>query len=134
MYSILVFFWLVYARNKGLSTGDQGGGHVCFNSGKRKVESIATSQLSFPLYSGRVCKRLIKLRHGESLSLYFSMSGDEFELQYFSLSRVTQSFARSRILMKLQALHPRYKTRKRLCINRPDQSDCAKLVNLNLLW
>lgn len=63
------------------------------------------------LHSGRMCKRLIHLTTGGQLQFEVPLAHGGFELQHFRLVRVTQKFARSRMLRKLQASHPRYKYR-----------------------
>jgi len=67
--------------------------------------------LGLPLHSGRMCKRLIHLTTGGQLQFGLPLAHGGFELQHFRLVRVTQKFARSRMLRKLQASHPRYKYR-----------------------
>lgn len=68
-----------------------------------------TQPLALPLYSGRMCKRLIHLRVDRRLCFALQLPQGSFDLQHFRLVRVTKKFARLRMLTKLKALHPRYK-------------------------
>ena len=65
--------------------------------------------LAFPLYSGRMCKRLVHLDADGKFQFDLRLSRDRFELEHFRLARLTRKFACSRMLMKLRNLHPRYK-------------------------
>lgn len=92
-----------------------------------------TQSLDFPLYSDRLCKRLIHFSAAGHLSFALQMAQESFELQHFRLVRVTQKFARSRMLIKLQALHPRYKAS--LARHRhKGEVDWANTVALPTLW
>jgi O-antigen biosynthesis protein len=71
-----------------------------------------TQSLAFPLYSGRLCKRLIHSDSRFQLGLHPDFPQEEFKLQHFRFVRVTRKFAHSRMLKKLKALHPSYKMRQ----------------------
>ena len=89
--------------------------------------------LEFPLYSGRLCKRLIYLSHSGYLSFDLKLDRGSFDLEYFRLIRVTKKFARSRMLTKLRALNPRYK--ESLARHRhKGEVDWANTVALPTLW
>ena len=90
--------------------------------------------LALPLHSGRMCKRLIYLTSSGYLSFDLQAAQVDFELQHFRLARVTQRFAYSRMLMKLQALHPRYKVRKRSHSINAAVVDLAKSADMQTLW
>jgi GT2 family glycosyltransferase len=66
-------------------------------------------RLSFPLFSGRLCKRLVYVADARYLSYRLESTQGEFLIQYFRLVRLTRKFALSRLMTKLQALHPFYK-------------------------
>lgn len=78
-------------------------GVIYFDSHNKKGDVLS---LNFPLFSKRMCKRLIYLKEGGKLSLDLGLSKESFELQHLRLVRVTQNFARSRMLMKLQTVYP----------------------------
>ena len=91
--------------------------------------------ICFPLFSGRLCKRLIYLGSSSVLRFGLNLAPDAFELQHFRLVRVTKRFARSRMLIKLQALHPRYKNS--FTSRQPPTggiSDLANTASLLALW
>ncbi|SKA03193.1 Glycosyltransferase, GT2 family [Trichlorobacter thiogenes] len=69
--------------------------------------------LKFSLYSERVSKRLIYLTTSGRLSIGLRLSASNFELKHFRFVRVTQNFARSRLLKKLKAKHPHYRALQR---------------------
>lgn len=72
-------------------------------------ENGATS-LNLDLYSGRLCKRLIYIKKSTNcLSFEIDIADDIFEMQNFRLVMITRNFAFTRLITKLQAIHPRYK-------------------------
>jgi O-antigen biosynthesis protein len=89
--------------------------------------------LMFPVYSGRKCKRLVFLNFDSYLSVDFHLRDGNVELQYLRLVRVTRKFVRSRILTKLRALHPEYRT-SLVKHRRSSLIDTASLATLPQLW
>jgi O-antigen biosynthesis protein len=65
--------------------------------------------LAFPIYSGRICKRLVYLDCRQNLIVELNLQQDSIDLHQLRIVRVSKKFARSRMLTKLRALHPRYK-------------------------
>jgi O-antigen biosynthesis protein len=57
----------------------------------------------------RIFKRLVFLDESVYLKLVLPLTEDKFTLTHLRLVRVSERFARSRMLLKLRALHPRYK-------------------------
>ncbi|HVI43003.1 MAG TPA: glycosyltransferase family 2 protein [Anaerovoracaceae bacterium] len=86
----------------------------------------------FPLYSGRKCKRLVHLRSVGELYLAIQIAPNDCEVQHLRLVRVTEKFARSRMLTRLRALHPRYKTN--FDSYRPGTGSKEKLSTLSVVW
>ena len=100
---------------------------------KRDDASGISEMLNFPLYSERLCKRLI---HSPA-PVFFSFSLLHFqhgvEFQNFRLVRVSENFSRLRMLTKLQAIHPRHKLKSSRNFRLPNV--CAsKSVNIQSLW
>lgn len=93
-----------------------------------------TQSLGLPLYSGRMCKRLIYLSTGGQLCLDLQLAQGDFELQHFRLVRITQKFARSRMLRKLQAGHPRYRMRQGMFPLGVKNAGPANTAALPALW
>ena len=94
-----------------------------------------THSLGFPLYYDRLCKRLIHFSAVGQLSFALQMAQGDFELQHFRLARVTKKFARSRMLTKLRALHPRYKESLARHRHRGEGDvDWANTADLQTLW
>ena len=92
-----------------------------------------TKHLGLPIDRDRNCKRLIHLKQAGKLYVSLPLVRGEFELHHFRLLRVTQRFARSRMVTKLQALHPRYKaslTKHR----HKETADLAMSASLPALW
>ena len=72
--------------------------------------SIEFTQLHFfPLYKNRLCKRLVFLKKKEIFNLIFPVSSENLKFKHFRLIRVTEKFAKSRMRIKLEAIHPSYK-------------------------
>lgn len=91
-------------------------------------ENGATS-LNLDLYSGRLCKRLIYIKKNTNcLSFEIDIADDSFEMQNFRLVMITRNFAFTRLISKLQALHPRYKKGIR------QTNILEKKGRLNTLW
>lgn len=105
-------------------------GHICL-VGKSKEKMDLT--LGLPLYSGRTCKRLLHLRAGGYLRLDVPLAQEDIELQHFRLVRVRQKFALSRMIIKLQALHPRYKENWAKHRHRGDV-DLTQAADMPTLW
>lgn len=105
-------------------------GQVSLIGGGRKN----TQYFGFPLHSGRMSKRLIHLSSAGQLNFDLPLAQGNFELQYFRLVRVTQKFARSRMLRKLQMSHPRYRMQKNSPQLGVKPADLAKTADLSTLW
>jgi glycosyltransferase involved in cell wall biosynthesis len=106
-------------------------GQVCLYSGKKMEYS---KLFGLPLHSGRMCKRLIHLTTGRQLQIYLQLANCNFELQDFRLVRVTQKFARSRMLFKLKALHPRYKVLRVISQRSTKSVNLTSQDDLPTLW
>lgn len=93
----------------------------------------ASIPLDFPLDSSRVNKRLVWLATSADLVLELPLAERDVALAHFRLARAHTRFARSRMLMKLRALHPRYKSslaRHRL----RGETDFADAAGMQALW
>jgi O-antigen biosynthesis protein len=88
----------------------QGSRAVCYFSLDGDPEKQTTKPLWLPLYSGRTSKRLIFVRTRGNLNVDLSTIKNNSEIEHFSLVRVSESFAKTRMFRKLKALHPLYKT------------------------
>ena len=89
--------------------------------------------MDFPVVFDRVCKRLLWFKTDTSLQLAMPLGEQDFSLLHCRVLRVTAKFARSRMLTKLQALHPRYK----LSAARHrhfGEVDLARAADLPALW
>lgn len=62
------------------------------------------------LQAGRVSKRLIHVEQLSHLNIASSAADDSLDLLHFRLVRVSRAFAASRMRMKLNLTHPRYRT------------------------
>jgi O-antigen biosynthesis protein len=82
-------------------------GYVHFEN---QDQSSDIEPFALPLYNGRTCKRLIYLKDCAQMRITVPLAAGSFDLQQFLLKRVRKIFAYSRMLTKLQALHPLYKT------------------------
>ena len=89
--------------------------------------------LDFPLDAGRIGKRLFWFKFDTSLQFTVPLDSKSDSLQHCRILRVTTKFARSRMLTKLRALHPRFKSSfaKRRFGQEEDFADAA---NLSALW
>lgn len=104
---------------------------ICY---KKQLNKENCHSFGFPIYSGRICKRLIFLKTGGLLQLKLQQLQGSFELKYILVIRVTQSFASSRMLKKLRILHPNYK-KKLLPYKLPKPVlNIAHLKNISALW
>ena len=94
---------------------------------------IEICNYALPLDRERDCKRLIHLEKPGKLRVSLPLERGKFELQNFRLQRVTQLFSRSRMITKLQALHPRYKVN---CTKHRHNGtvDLLQLTSLTVLW
>lgn len=72
-------------------------------------EPEVTERRRFPLYSKRLCKRLVLVRAKQSVCLSFDAHAGELTLEACRLVPVTAGFARSRMVRRLGALHPLYR-------------------------
>jgi O-antigen biosynthesis protein len=82
-------------------------GYVHFEN---QDQSSDIESFALPLYNGRTCKRLVYLKGCGQMRINVPLAAGSFDLQQFQLKRVRKIFAYSRMLTKLQALHPLYKT------------------------
>ena len=96
-------------------------------------EQSSSHEFALPLDNGRTCKRIIYLGVGGKLKLLISLKYKNIRIIDFQLLRVTKKFARSRMLMKLRALHPRYKFSAANNRNR-GASDFANSADISNLW
>jgi O-antigen biosynthesis protein len=64
----------------------------------------------FTNLSGRTNKRLIRCDVGGEFQFNLALDEDGFQILHFRLQRVSQKFAISRMLNRLQGLHPHYKS------------------------
>ena len=87
----------------------------------------------FPLHSGRVNKRLVYVDSLGTLRFEMQKAGSDLELRHFRLLRVTQRFARSRMLIKLRALHPRFRS-SWASFKLKGKDDFAESESMALLW
>lgn len=73
--------------------------------------------------AGRISKRLLRIDSVSSLQIEFVATAETIEVVHFRLVRVTEPFAASRMMIKLDALHPQYRAdfalRKRLPESKP---------------
>ncbi|MEY4907049.1 MAG: hypothetical protein RL260_767, partial [Pseudomonadota bacterium] len=69
-----------------------------------------TRSAGLPLRSEVLAKRLVHLLHGARIRFDPMACAGEFEVTHFRLARVTDTFARQRMLDKLHARHPRYRS------------------------
>jgi O-antigen biosynthesis protein len=92
----------------------------------------ALLSLGFPIYAERLCKRLVWLKARQSLTVELCVKQTSAVLQHLRVVRVSQKFAQSRMLTKLQALHPRYKASlvKHRLFGAVDLAATAKLSDL----
>jgi O-antigen biosynthesis protein len=90
--------------------------------------------VAFVIHSERLCKRLLYSESGGKLELHLELAEESFELQYFRLVRVTRKFAQSRIIKKLHATHPHYKTRRDSSPNNNVSFRLASANDLPRLW
>ena len=105
-------------------------GHVYLDGGYQEND---IQPFAFPLHSGRMCKRLIYVSTGAQFRFSLQLAKENFELEHFRLVRLTQKFARSRMLMKLKALHPRYKA-SAVRHQYGGEGNLAKTADLLTLW
>lgn len=105
-------------------------GRVCLGGGCNEGN---TQTLGMPLYSERMCKRLIHLGTLGQFHFALPLAEGDFELLHFRLVRVSQKFARSRMLTRLQAQHPRYKSSLASHRHRGD-ADSASTADMPTLW
>ena len=90
--------------------------------------------LNLTLYSGQISKRLVySSADGEKFRFNLDLEQGTFEVQHFSLAMVSKKFARSRILTKLQALHPRYIERSDNYLY-PSDAHTINTTDLPTLW
>jgi O-antigen biosynthesis protein len=85
----------------------------------------------FPVYLGRLNKRLIKSDGLRQFQLNFPLAHNDFQLLHFRLVRVTQKFANSRMLNKLRAVHPRYQAS---LVNHRHLGKADVIADARTLW
>lgn len=71
-----------------------------------------SDHFNFPIVSERLCKRLIRIDSNDRFRLLLQLASEHFEVEQICLIRVSGKFARSRMIKKLQELHPTYKLKK----------------------
>jgi len=81
--------------------------------GSIHLKSQNNRSFDLDMYSNRTFKRLIYNSSVSQFEVNFFHSEEDFELLQFRLLRVSKKFARSRMLTKLNALHPNYKLKVR---------------------
>lgn len=90
--------------------------------------------MDLTLRSGHLCKRVLRIGSGgATLAILLETAERDVEVQEFRLVRVFEGFATSRMLTKLQALHPSYK----LTLNRYRTTGVKgqkEVSNLLSLW
>jgi O-antigen biosynthesis protein len=70
---------------------------------------LGTKNIPVTPTNNRIFKRLVHLNESGNLKLTLPLAEDKFTLTHLRLVRVSEKFARSRMLLKLKALHPHYK-------------------------
>ncbi len=95
-------------------------------------EGRATS-LGISFHGERLVKRLVRVDALSALQIDLGADCGKEALRDFSFKRVTQGFARSRMLTKLYALHPLYKAR-RAQQKRLRQPDLDAAASVDVLW
>jgi glycosyltransferase involved in cell wall biosynthesis len=70
---------------------------------------MGAQSLAFPLTSRRLCKRLVYFAVRKNLRIDLGLQLSSANLGHLCVVKVSEKFARSRLLTKLAALHPRYK-------------------------
>jgi glycosyltransferase involved in cell wall biosynthesis len=90
--------------------------------------------LYLPLFSGRVCKRIIYIeKNWTRLHFYINFDKNAFELKSFRLAMVTKKFSLSRVCAKLQQLHPRYKLKEKKWLSEIN-IDFFDIMNSSNIW
>lgn len=84
------------------------------------------------LQAGRVTKRLIHVEQLSHLHLATAGAADSLNVLHFRLARVTRAFAASRMRMKLNVMHPRYRTSSALKRGTIDKR--ADTAAIGVLW
>ncbi|MFM0152452.1 glycosyltransferase family 2 protein [Paraburkholderia sediminicola] len=95
--------------------------------------SHAVLPFEFPIHAGRTCKRVVRLERAETLQVSLNLAQDDFQVEHFTIARLTESFSRSRILRKLIALHPAYKKLSHRSKGAQPDSATAE-IPLSTLW
>jgi len=88
---------------------------------------------SMDFSAGRISKRLLRIDSASSLQIEAGATAESIEVVHFRLVRVTGSFAASRMLTKLYAMHPLYKA-KRAQQKRMRQPEQDSGTSLEVLW
>lgn len=70
---------------------------------------LVADKFFIPIVSERMCKRLVRINSNEIFRLSLQLPSDQLELRHIRLIRVSNKFARSRMVKKLQELHPMHK-------------------------
>jgi GT2 family glycosyltransferase len=119
--------WYMLAIQVAIPHVRQDGAVVLTDSKGNEVS------LGMTFHAGRLVKRLVRVTELSVFRADLGMPGSKDAVLEFSLKRVTQGFAKSRMLNKLRALHPIYKARraqdKRL--RRPETDPDIKV---EVLW
>ncbi|MGF6987079.1 GT2 family glycosyltransferase [Paraburkholderia atlantica] len=94
-------------------------------------DSEIQRQLSLPVFSGRMCKRLVYLPSAAWVSL--TLPKTNVEVQHLRLVLVTRKFAHSRIIRRLRSGHPRY-MHGAGTVKHASSVDATSPRSLNVLW
>ncbi|WP_167284998.1 glycosyltransferase family 2 protein [Paraburkholderia sp. Cy-641] len=94
-------------------------------------ESGVQKQLSLPVFSGRMCKRLVYLPSAARVSL--TLPDAKVTIRHLRLALVTRKFAHSRIIQRLKSDHPRY-IYSAEAANHASSVYAASSRTLNALW
>lgn len=76
---------------------------------KYPASNNSQNRLTFRVTQKRINKRVVWCDASSKIDIFIPLFKTDFELNHFRLVRLTKSFARKRIVTKLQALHPRYR-------------------------
>ncbi|MFA6394320.1 MAG: glycosyltransferase family 2 protein [Sulfurimonas sp.] len=99
-------------------------------NGSFHLKSQNNRSFDLEMYSNRMFKRLIYNSSESQFGVDFFHAEEDFELVYFRLLRVSKKFARSRMLTKLNALHPNYKLKARKDHQKIDENK----LGMATLW
>jgi len=92
-------------------------------------DNVDSTVHNYPLalHSERISKRLIKIDNISQFQFAVPLNIKFTDIKHFRLVKVNQRFARSRLIVKLKALHPAYKPARNREYERAAQADVGKL-------